>query len=85
MVLKGCSRKLFGPSSRDEAAGGVCWGQFRKGLVWQTGGFGFCPKSHGELLKCFKQKTMKDGVYDLTNHPSNPVEDRLKWETVQGN
>lgn len=28
---------------------------------------------------------MKDGVYDLTNHPSNPVEDRLKWETVQGN
>ena len=36
------------------------------------------PEGYGELLKCFKQKTVKDGTYDLTNHSSNSVEDRLK-------
>lgn len=74
--LQGKKRK-FGLNTRDEASKDVL-GQFRKGLVCQSWGFGFgfYARGYGELLTCFRQKTLKDGVYDLTHHSSHPVEDR---------
>lgn len=66
---------MFRLKARDEAeVSGVQEGSYRS--IW--GGGWVCPEGYGELLKCFKQKTVKDGIYDLTNHSSNSVEDRLK-------